>query len=117
MSKSRASSEEGRGSNEKVATLPRSPSLPAEKSIPLPEHLRWKVKAFQEGEEKAQANVKAAQAELHLRQVELQGARKELQLVVDEVTFALQSSVPPGYILAELNPTRGVALCRLAPAE
>lgn len=117
MSKSRATGDEGKGTSEKVTILPRPSSFPAEKTIPLPETLRWKAKAFQEGEEKAQANVKAAQAELHLRQVELQGARKELQLVVDEVTSTLQSSVPPGYLLAELNPTTGVALCRLVPAE
>lgn len=96
-----------------VTALP----LPATQTIPLPEGVRWKAKAFQEAVAGAQARVKAAAAELQLRQAELQNTQRDLRNAVEEIQEALEQEVPEGYSLEELNPQEGVALCKLIPKE
>ena len=113
MAKSRGASK-GKG-KENVTPLPVPDSLPAEKTISLPEGLRWKIKAFQETVERSKAVVKAAHAELLLRQAESQQANRDFQNVIDEMKAALESEVPEGYLLDQINPVEGVALCRRIP--
>jgi hypothetical protein len=106
----------GKKGADNVSALPLPEPLPPERMVELSGEARWKLRAFQETAERAKAVVKAAHTELLLRQSELQQANRELQGVVDEVKLTLAEEIPEGYVLEQLNPLEGKALCRLVPS-